>query len=350
MSIVRRNGYDSYHGRSRGRTLLKIIIAALLIILALSVGAFLLLEPYIRYSSDGVHVYLPFFQGVGQSSTSPQTPQVTVPLQVLVPEASPSPTPEPAHAFQGVQLPDAALTDGSAGQKTQAAGGSAAIFVLKSTEGKLPYASQQRLALDYDLCAADAAVNQAIQQTTGSELYTVARISCFRDNLLPQWDRDLSIHSSGGNWWDDQEIRWISPASTQVRQYVAGVCQEVAALGFDELMLDHCGFPTRGNAGSIKADSNYPKADLTAQMTAFFQQLQTALASYPELKLSVVVSYPLLTGEGDNSGLTLDLLKQYVHRVFVEVPEGQAIPVVEGLEVVPIVAQKAEQGSWAILS
>lgn len=346
---MRRNGYDSYHGRSRGRTLLKVVIAALLIVLALSVAALLLLEPYIRYSSDGVHLYLPFFQNGGQSSQSPQTPQVTIPLEVTMPETSPSPVPEPAGRFQGVQLPDTALTDGTAQQQTQAAGGDAAIFVLKSTEGKLPYASQQSLALSHELCVTDAAVNRAIQQTTSGELYTVARISCFRDNLLPQWDRDLSIHSSGGNWWDDQEVRWISPASTQVQQYVVGVCQEAAALGFDELLLDNCGFPNRGNTGSIQQDENYPAASLTAEMTAFFQQLKTALASYPELKLSVVVSYQLLTGQEDGSGLTVDLLKQYVSRVFVEVPEGQTVPVVDGLEVVPIVGQKTDQGSWAIL-
>ena len=35
---VRRNGYDSYHGRSRVRTFLKVLIVLLLVVLALAGG------------------------------------------------------------------------------------------------------------------------------------------------------------------------------------------------------------------------------------------------------------------------------------------------------------------------
>ena len=48
--------------------------------------------------------------------------------------------------------------------------------------------------------------------------------------------------------------------------------------------------------------------------------------------------------------LTLDLLKQYADRVYVQVPEGETVPTVEGLEIVPIVTQGTDTGSWALLS
>ena len=81
----------------------------------------------------------------------------------------------------------------------------------------------------------------------------------------------------------------------------------------------------------------------------FFQQLETALAGYPELKVAVVTSLSVLNGTSDGSGLTLDLLKQYADRVFVAVPDGQTLPTIEGLEIVPIVAQGTGEGSWAVL-
>ncbi len=67
---MRRNGYDSYHGRSRVRTFLKVLIVLLLVVLAVAVGALLWLEPYIDYSANGIKINLPFFQ---QKEPAPAT-------------------------------------------------------------------------------------------------------------------------------------------------------------------------------------------------------------------------------------------------------------------------------------
>lgn len=347
---MRRNGYDSYHGRRRGRTVLLVLIVILLIVLVMSLAALFFLEPYIHYSADGVRIDLP---PITQGTEDENQPVNTEPLEFTTPTSEPSATPtpetEPQTAFQGVELALSDLTGGTAQTQMESAGASAAIFALKDTDGKLAYQSQQSFALEYDLNSADGAVNQAIQQANGGALYTVAYLSCFRDDILPQWSRSLSVHSSGGNFWDDEGVRWTSPASAQVRQYVTGLCQEAAALGFDELLLDNCGFPTRGNTGSIKGDDNYNSANLTADMTTFFQGLDAALTNYPELKVSVVTSLSVLNGTSDGSGLTLDLLKQYADRVFVAVPDGQTLPTIAGLEIVPIVAQGTGEGSWAVL-
>ena len=146
---MRRNGYESYHGRSRGRNALKVLIGVLLVLLVLSVAALFFLEPYIHYSADGVRVELPFFGG-GQ--TEPDPPAGTVPIQITTPEPTPSPTPEPEVDFRGVQLPAAALTDGTAQTQLEANRGTAAIFSMKEADGTLvPRLSRrraQRAALD----------------------------------------------------------------------------------------------------------------------------------------------------------------------------------------------------------
>ena len=342
---MRRNGYESYHGRSRGRNALKVLIGVLLVLLVLSVAALFFLEPYIRYSADGVRLELPFFGG-GETETEPDPPAGTVPIQITTPEPTPSPTPEPEVDFRGVQLPAAALTDGTAQTQLEANRGTAAIFSMKEADGTLGYQSQTTLGTSSD----QEGINEAIQTLNGGELYTVARISCFRDNALPWNDRDLGIHSSSGNWRDDESVRWSSPAVESVRTYVAQVCGELAGLGFDELLLDNCGYPTRGTVSYIKSDSNYDPNTLTQTMEAFFQTLDQTLAQYPDIKVSVVTSLTVLGGGSDGSGLTLDLLKQYADRVYVQVPEGETVPAVEGLEIVPIVTQRTDTGSWALLS
>lgn len=79
---MRRNGYDPYHGRSRGRTVLKVLIGVLLVLLVVSIAALFFLEPYIHYSIDGVRLELPFFQGA-EEDPDPLTD--TVPIQVATP-------------------------------------------------------------------------------------------------------------------------------------------------------------------------------------------------------------------------------------------------------------------------
>lgn len=338
---MRRNGYDPYHGRSRGRTVLKVLIGVLLVLLVVSIAALFFLEPYIHYSIDGVRLELPFFQGAEED---PDPPTDTVPIQVATP--SPSPTPEPETDYRGVLLPVSALSDGTALTQAEAAGATTVLFEMKSIDGTLAFETQSALGTARDTDGA----NETIAQFTAGETETAAYLSCFRDNALPRTDRSLSIHSSGGNWWDDQQVRWCSPMSERMRSYITDLCRELAELGFDELVLDNCSFPNRGGTSAILSDDNYDPAALTETMETFFQELEIALTDYPDIQVSVVTSLTVLNGGSDGSGLTLDLLKQYADRVFVEVPEGESIPAIEGLEIVPIVTEGTDSGSWAVLS
>lgn len=337
---MKRYGYDPYHGRSRGRAALKVVIGVLLVLLVLSVAALFFLEPYVRYSSDGVRLELPFFRNGGE----PEPPAESIPLRISTP--SPTPTPEPEPDFRGLELPLSALTGGTAQEQIGAGGGTAAIFSMKQADGALAYQSESELGPSSE----EAGINEAVRAANGDGLYTVARVSCFRDNALPWNDRALGIHSSAGNWRDDEGVRWSSPAAEPVRAYVVQVCGELAGLGFDELLLEHCGYPTRGETDRIAADGNYDPAALTGTMETFFLALDRTMERYPEVKVSVVTSLAVLGGGSDGSGLTLDLLTRYADKVYVRAPEGETVPTVEGLEIVPIVSQGADTGSWAVLS
>ena len=279
---MRRNGYDSYHGRSRVRTFLKVLIVLLLVVLAVAVGALLWLEPYIDYSANGIKINLPFFQ---QKEPAPAT---GAPVVVTTPE--PTPTPEPEEDFRGILLPNSALYDGTAAQQVEAAGATAALFDMKADDGSLGYISGLALAIQAEASAADPALNAAIQLLNGGEVYTVARVSCFRDNLVPRSDMSLAIHTNAGNWRDSGDTRWLSPANESARQYVVGVCRELAALGFDEILLDNWAFPTDGELGWIKADANYPADGRTAALEVFLEEVRAGLAEFPEVLVADVIS------------------------------------------------------------
>ena len=190
----------------------------------------------------------------------------------------------------------------------------------------------------------------AIRLLNGGELYTVARVSCFRDNTIPRWHNSLALRTSSGNWRDGTDSRWLSAASAEARGYVAGVCRELAELGFDEILLDCCGFPTQGELDRLQAGENYDPEDLTGPVEAFLDELDAALADHPETRLSVMTSRTVLTGGSDGSGQTLALLEEHQLRPLVQ-EDGAPLPELDWTQAVPVTAEPADPGSsWAVLT
>lgn len=343
---MRRDSYDAYHGRNRFGTFLKVLIVVLILVLAASVAALLFLEPYFVYSSDGVRLELPFFQNEDDPAPDTSAPAVVV----TTPQATQ--TPEPELDFRGVLLDRAALYDGTAPAQAEQAGATAVIFDMKDDDGTLGYISQQALAQEAQVSASDPAINAAIQLLNSGELYTVARVSCFRDNTIPREDSALAIPKSGGSWRDSDGSYWLSPANAEARAYVTGICQELASLGFDELLLDNCGFPVEGKLQYIRTGDNYDPDNLTGPLETFFQELDAALAEYPDVAVSVVSSQSVLSGQSDGSGQTVSLLESQADRVLAVREGEEALPALNGVPVAEILTQPgdSEGKQWAVLS
>ena len=318
---MRTNGYGSYRGRSRMRTFLKVLLVLLVILLVLLVAAFFLLEPYMVYSSDGLHLRLPFSQQ-GQEETPPVQPSASLPLVVVDPTPTPTPEPEAIHA---VLLPRTALYDGTAARQVEEAGANAAVFDMKADDGSLGYVSALPLALEAGTSDANPAINAAVQLLNTEGLDTVARVSCFRDDAVPYHDNTTSIRTSAGNWRDADGIRWLSPNLQNARDYVAGVCAELAALGFDEILLDNCAWPTSGSLDYILRGDTYPADGLSESLGIFYAQVREALSDYPEVKISMTAGAAVLTGDQEDAGgQTMALLAQYADRVWAPAAEGEA--------------------------
>lgn len=343
---MKRDGYDAYHGRNRFGTFLKVLIVVLILLLVSAVAALFFLERYIVYSSDGVRLELPIFQDREEPGADSSEPAIVV----NTPE--PTPTPTPAPDFRGIMLSRTALYDGTAQTQVEQAGATAAIFDMKADDGTLGYISQQTLAQESEVSASDAAINAAIQLLNSGDLYTVARVSCFRDNTVPRTHMDMAIRSSSGNWRDDESYRWLSAANAEARAYVVGVCQELAGLGFDEILLDNCGFPTRGSVNRIRTNDNYDPENLTGPLELFFEELRAGLSDYPEIQISVVSSQSVLSGQSDGSGQTVSLLQESAQRVLAVQEDGTPLPRLDGVPVTAILPQAGGSSGvqWAVLT
>jgi len=279
-------GYGSYRGRSDGGVL-KAVIAILAVILLLAVAAFFALKPYMVYSDDGTsYLDLPFLNRQTPEPSSAPVIQTLIPAPTPTPEPTPPPKPE---KVLPVSLPLEALLDGTAAELVAEGGGTAAVFDMKLESGELAWQSGNPIAVRSGVSQRTSEVNQALKAAAEEDaVYRIARISCFKDHTVTGANRSLAVMANNGDrWMDSDSIRWLSPANSEAREYIAALCVELAELGFDEILLDHAGYPVRGKLRYIQKDEAYDAERLEEVISAFYQELEEALEG-KEVALSAV--------------------------------------------------------------
>lgn len=279
-------GYGSYRGRGRGSPGLKVIAVLLALVLVLAVALFFLAGQYLVYGDDGtVRLELPFLR---QEEPAQETPDPTPLPPVVTPEPSPETADRP-ETILPVALPAEALYDGTAAEGVAQGGGTAALFDMKTESGMLAWVSGQELAIAAKVSAGDPTVNEAMKTAAAEDgVYRIARISCFKDHELSNADLSLAMTTeSGVRWLDADKNRWLSPASEKARSYLTALCGELAELGFDEILLDHAGYPTRGKLSYLKKDAGYDSSRLEEVVTGFYRELADSLKE-TGVRLSVV--------------------------------------------------------------
>ena len=94
-------------------------------------------------------------------------------------------------------------------------------------------------------------------------------------------------------------------------------CRELAQLGFDEILLTDCGFPTQGDLDSLRAVEEKEET-----LETFCRQLQGALADTP-VTLSVMGQRDSVTAD-PVSGQTTALLATF-GRVWTQAEDQEAL-------------------------
>ena len=85
------------------------------------------------------------------------------------------------------------------------------------------------------------------------EIYTIARIVCFKDPLLAESCPELALKDTDGKViTDSNDLAWVNPCSKEVWDYIAGIAVYCADLGFDEIQFDYVRFPV--GSGTENAD------------------------------------------------------------------------------------------------
>lgn len=315
-----------YRGRRTATDVLKLIAIILGVLVVLAVAGMLYLQKYMVYTDEGVKLELPPFlqmlrgerssEEPGGSASLPDPGSVSVVVDPGGSASEPRQPDEKEPAGFALALPVSDVAGGGAAAKLEEAGADELILAVKTQDGRLAWLSGQAAA-GRSRVNGSRETTDAIRQWNQGEVYTVARVCCFRDDSAPYFNNAMALRQGNGNWRDELGLRWLSPANDRAQAYIAGLCGELAGLGFDEIVLEQFSFPTEGKVDRINRGDSYDPARFTAEMEDFLAQVHRAVEPYGT-KLSLRVKRDALTGTETLSGVTPQLLEKYAARIWAE--------------------------------
>lgn len=81
-------------------------------------------------------------------------------------------------------------------------------------------------------------------------IYTIARIVCFKDPYLAESNPQLALKTTDGRFVTDTDgVPWVNPYKKGTWKYITDVAAEAADMGFDEIQFDYVRFPSGKDAG-----------------------------------------------------------------------------------------------------
>jgi hypothetical protein len=152
------------------------------------------------------------------------------------------------------------------------------VIDIKGDRGIIPHDTSIKLAQDIGanspLLLSD--LPGLLKTLRDRDIYTIARIVVFKDNMLAEARPELAMKSSKGELWRDREgLAWTLPYSREVWAYNIAVAVEAARMGFDEIQFDYIRFPDeRGPQYTIENTEANRVASITGFLALARQQLR----------------------------------------------------------------------------
>ena len=149
----------------------------------------------------------------------------------------------------------------------------AVMLDLKSIYGNFYYSSGLHGAQtsSADIGAIDAMIDTFAAR---SDLYLIARIASLSDTNFALANQSCGLPlRSGALWMDTEGCYWLDPMKQPVQEYLVAIAQELAAMGFDEVVFDDFRIPDSQN---IIYSSELTREDAAAEAAAALKELLSA--------------------------------------------------------------------------
>lgn len=350
-------GYSGYRGRRPSAKKWASIVLAVIIAAA---ALFLLAQRYMVYDMDGTyHFEMPWsHRDSGGAARTGLRLRQRQDLEIVI--ETPTPAQIAEKELHAQELDVSVLAGGMTRAIDALPGNINGVAIrLKTADGDLLYPSALPAAIEAKAVAGSSIARGEIEELIDSDYYAIARLGALHDSRFSfahMTDAAVQqIRYKDYIWYAPDSTFYLAPEKELTREYLSGIAAEVAALGFDELLLDDFAYPTVGRLENIKTDDR----GMTQQeaLTLLAGNLREAV-SESGAKLSLVMDEKtVLAGGNTTSGQDLASLANVFDRIYVPTTEVGIPALREALdpypaELVPILTMppETESGTFFIAS
>lgn len=115
-------------------------------------------------------------------------------------------------------------------------------------------------------------------------IYLIARVVAFKDPILAENNKDLSLQNKDGSIFRDKSgLAWVNPYNKKVWDYLVSVSKEAVKLGFDEIQFDYIRFSTDSGMKQVDFGSeskDKTKMDIITEFTKYAYEQLSPLGVY----------------------------------------------------------------------
>ncbi len=179
------------------------------------------------------------------------------------------------------------------------------VVDVKSDRAYLAWQSENKLAQELGAYLKGVMdLKQLIAECQARDIYLVARIVAFKDDLLGRAHPEWSPQRPGGAIYIDGEgLAWGDPFRQEVRDYNIALAVEVAEMGFDEVQFDYLRFPSDGKVKDLVYAQESTLESRCAAMADFCARARDALSLTPAYLSADVFGLTVWVEPGSDMGI-----------------------------------------------
>ncbi|SFV75265.1 COG1306 predicted glycoside hydrolase [hydrothermal vent metagenome] len=124
----------------------------------------------------------------------------------------------------------------------------AIVVDIKNSYGSTSFLTSFQQANDYGAYKkrTNRNIQKFIQLMKQKNIYTIARIITFKDELQAIHNPNYAIKNPNGTLWRSADNKaWVDPFDTRSHKYTIAIAKEAAKVGFDEINFDYLRFPAK---------------------------------------------------------------------------------------------------------
>lgn len=116
-------------------------------------------------------------------------------------------------------------------------------------------------------------IEQVMDKVYTANIYPIARIVTFKDNIVGNTHPERMIKDKEGNVYKTKDgDMWLNPYDKRNWEYILEICKEAIALGFKEIQFDYVRFHESMNSERVDLPEDVSKTEIITEFMAYMYE------------------------------------------------------------------------------